>query len=62
MLTKINFKINHKINGQRKFLKESQHLYKYPSKQYTYMDQVVYNNKLEHKYTLTLLNPRPNLS
>ena len=39
-------------------LKESQVLYKCPSKQYTYIHRVFYNNKLEHKYTLTLLDPR----
>ena len=38
--------------------KESQHLYKCHGKQYTYMHQVVSNNKLEYKCTLTLLNPR----
>ena len=39
-------------------IKESQHLYKCPCKQYLYMHQVVYNNKLEHKCTLILLDPR----
>ena len=39
-------------------LKESQHLYKRPDKQCLYMHQVICNNKLEHKFTLTLLDPR----
>ena len=26
--------------------------------QYIYMNQDIYNNKLKHKYTLTLLDPR----
>ena len=34
-------------------------MYKRLGKQYTYMHQVVYNNKLERKCTLILLNPRP---
>ena len=40
------------------FLKESQHLYKCPGKQYIYMYQVVYNSKLERKYALIPLSPR----
>ena len=36
----------------------SQHLYKYPGKQYMYMHQDLYKNKLEYKYSLTLLDPR----
>ena len=39
-------------------LKESQCLYKRPGKQSMYMHQVIYNNKLENKCTLTPLDPR----
>ena len=39
-------------------LKESQCLYKRPGKQSMYMHQVIYNNKLENKCTLTLLDPK----
>ena len=42
----------------RKVLKKSQRLYKHLGKQYTYMHQVVYNNKLEYKCTLIPLVPR----
>ena len=42
----------------RKILKESQCFYKCPGKQYSYKYQFVYNNKLEHKCTLTPLKPR----
>ena len=52
-------KTNYKINIQTKILKESYSLYKHPGKHKTYMHQVVYNNKLEHKYTLTPLDPKP---
>ena len=43
---------------ERQFLKESQYLYKCPGKQYIYMHQVIYNNKLKHKCTLIPLDPR----
>ena len=53
------YKLKEIINKcSKKILKESQRLYKRPGKQYSYIHQVVYNNKLEHKCTLTLLDPR----
>ena len=51
-------KKSYKINTKKKILKESQCLYKYAAKQYTYMHQVFYNNKLEHQCTLVLLYPK----
>ena len=57
-LNKYKLKKIYKINTQRKVLKESQFLYKCLGKQYTYMFQVIYNYKLDHKCALTPLDPR----
>ena len=42
----------------QQILKEPQWLSKCPGKQYMCMHQIVYNKKLEHKYTLIPLDPR----
>ena len=57
-LKKYKLKYNYSINTQRKVLQELQYLHKRPGKQYAYMHKVVYKNKLEHKSTLTPLDPR----